>query len=106
MIVGMRIGFKLRENVPSSQTFFQSGNRSSLQEVMDLVRTKYVDPISTDTLTEDAVQAMLTHLDPHSVFIPATHLTAINEDLQGNFEGICYEFHIISDTLNVVFVLL
>ena len=71
MIVGMRIGFKLRENVPSSQTFFQSGNRSSLQEVMDLVRTKYVDPISTDTLTEDAVQAMLTHLDPHSVFIPA-----------------------------------
>ena len=105
MIVGMRIGFKLRENVPASQKFFQSGKRSSLQEVMDLVRLKYVDPIDTDTLTDDAVQAMLTHLDPHSIFIPAVHLSAVNEDLQGNFEGIGVEFHIIRDTVNVVTVL-
>lgn len=105
MIVGMRIGFKLRENVPASQGFFQSGNRSSLQEVMDLVRTKYVDPVNTDTLTEDAVQAMLTHLDPHSVFIPSIHLSEINEDLQGNFEGIGVEFQIFSDTVHVVTVL-
>jgi carboxyl-terminal processing protease len=105
MIVGMRIGFKLRENVPTSQSFFQSTKRSSLQEVMDLVRSKYVDPVDTDTLTEDAVQAMLTHLDPHSVFIPAVHLTEINEDLQGNFEGIGVEFHIIRDTVHVVTIL-
>jgi carboxyl-terminal processing protease len=105
MIIGMRIGFKLRENIPASQGFFQSSKRSSLQEVMDLVRTNYVDPVNTDTLTEDAVQAMLTHLDPHSVFIPAMHLSAINEDLQGNFEGIGVEFHIIRDTVNVVNVL-
>jgi carboxyl-terminal processing protease len=72
---------------------------------MDLVRSNYVDPVNTDTLTEEAVQAMLTHLDPHSVFIPAMHLSAINEDLQGNFEGIGVEFHIIRDTVNVVNVL-
>ncbi|MBC7826932.1 MAG: S41 family peptidase [Chitinophagaceae bacterium] len=105
MIVGMRIGFKLRENVPVSQGFFQSGKRSSLQEVMDLVRSRYVDPVNTDTLTEDAVQAMLTHLDPHSVFIPAIHLSEVNEDLQGNFEGIGVEFHIIRDTVHVVTIL-
>src|SRR5215204_518699 len=105
MIAGMRIGFKLRENVPASQSFFQTTKRSSLQEVMDLVRSKYVDPVNTDTLTEDAIQAMLAHLDPHSVFIPATHLSEINEDLQGNFEGIGVEFHIINDTVNVVTVL-
>lgn len=105
MIAGMRIGFKLRENVPASQSFFQASKRSSLQEVMDLVRSKYVDPINTDTLTDDAVQAMLTHLDPHSVFIPAIHLSAVNEDLQGNFEGIGVEFHIIHDTVHVVTIL-
>ncbi|MGZ5134874.1 MAG: S41 family peptidase [Flavitalea sp.] len=105
MIVGMRIGFKLRENIPASQGFFQTNKRSSLQEVMDLVSSKYVDPVNTDTLTEDAVQAMLTHLDPHSVFIPAMHLSEINEDLQGNFEGIGVEFHIIRDTVNVVTIL-
>jgi len=105
MIIGMRIGFKLRENVPASQGFLQSGKRSSLQEVMDLVRSKYVDPVNADTLTEDAVEAMLTHLDPHSVFIPAMHLSEINEDLQGNFEGIGVEFHIINDTVNIINVL-
>ena len=105
MIAGMRLGFKLRENVPASQKFFQPSQRSSVQEVMDLVRSKYVDPVSTDTLTEDAVQAMLAHLDPHSVFIPAMHLSAVNEDLQGNFEGIGVEFHIIKDTVHVVTVL-
>jgi carboxyl-terminal processing protease len=105
MILGMRIGFKLRENIPASQGFFNTTKRSSLQEVMDLVRLNYVDAVNTDTLTEDAVQAMLTHLDPHSVFIPAMHLSEINEDLQGNFEGIGVEFHIIRDTVNVVNVL-
>ena len=101
MIVGMRIGYRLRENIPSTQGFFSSSKRSSLQEVVDLVSKKYVDPVDTDTLTEDAVQAMLTHLDPHSIFIPAVHLAEVNEDLQGNFEGIGVEFLIINDTVNV-----
>jgi carboxyl-terminal processing protease len=101
MIVGMRIGYRLRENIPSTQGFFASSKRSSLQEVVDLVSKRYVDPVDTDTLTEDAVQAMLTHLDPHSIFIPAVHLKEVNEDLQGNFEGIGVEFLIIHDTVNV-----
>ena len=101
MIVGMRIGYRLRENIPSTQGFFASSKRSSLQEVVDLVNKRYVDPVDTDSLTEDAVQAMLTHLDPHSIFIPAIHLAEVNEDLQGNFEGIGVEFLIIDDTVNV-----
>ena len=101
MIVGMRIGYKLRENIPASQGFFNKANRSSLQEVVDLVDRRYVDPVNTDTLTGDAVQAMLSHLDPHSIYIPAMHLSEVNEDLQGNFEGIGVEFLIIDDTVNV-----
>lgn len=105
MIVGMRIGYKLRSNIPFSREFFQNNKGSSLQEVMELVRRNYVDPVNTDTLTEDAVKAMLTHLDPHSVFIPAEHLREVNEDLQGNFQGIGVEFQIIRDTVHVVSVL-
>jgi len=105
MIVGMRIGYKLRSNIPFSQDFFHTSKGSSLQEVMELVKRNYVDPVNTDTLTEDAVQAMLLHLDPHSVFIPAQHLREVNEDLQGNFQGIGVEFQIIKDTVHVVSVL-
>src|SRR5215467_3021392 len=105
LIVGMFIGSALRQNVPSSRGIFNSGKRSVLQEVVDLVNLKYVDKVNTDTLAEDAVQAMLAHLDPHSVFIPASSLEEINEDLQGNFEGIGVEFFIIDDTVHVTNVL-
>lgn len=105
LIAGMWIGSGLRDKLPATQNIFKTSKRSSLQEVVDLVKMKYVDKINTDTLTDDAIQAMLTHLDPHSVFIPAVHLQEINEDLQGNFEGIGVEFFIINDSVNVTNVL-
>jgi carboxyl-terminal processing protease len=102
LILGMITGYKLRERMPFTQGFFQTGQRSSLQETLDLIRLNYVDPVPTDSLAEDAIEAMLAHLDPHSVYIPAKFLQEVNEDLQGNFEGIGVEFQIISDTVNVV----
>ena len=102
LILGMITGYKLRERMPLTQGFFQNNQRSSLQETLDLIRLNYVDPVSTDSLTDDAIEAMLAHLDPHSVFIPARYLQEVNEDLQGNFEGIGVEFQIINDTVHVV----
>jgi carboxyl-terminal processing protease len=104
MIVGMLIGFRLRGNIrPNS--FFLTRKQTPVEEVMDLINMKYVDSVSTDTLGDDAIQGMLTHLDPHSVFIPAVDLSEVNEDLQGNFEGIGVEFQIFDDTVNVMNVL-
>jgi carboxyl-terminal processing protease len=102
LIVGMITGYKLKERMPYTQGFFESSKRSSIQEVMDLIRTNYVDDVSTDSLAQDAIEAMLTHLDPHSIYIPARYVQEVNEDLQGNFEGIGVEFQIIDDTVNVV----
>src|SRR5690349_699281 len=105
LILGMITGYKLRERMPITQGFFQNNHRSSLQETLDLIRLNYVDPVSTDSLADDAIEAMLAHLDPHSIFIPAKYLQEVNEDLQGNFEGIGVEFQIISDTVHVVSVM-
>ena len=87
MIVGMLIGFRLRGNIRPTG-FFLTRKQTPVEEVMDLINLQYVDSVSTDTLGNDAIEGMLTHLDPHSVFIPATDLSEVNEDLQGNFEGI------------------
>ena len=105
MILGMSIGYKLRENIPAQRSLFGTSKRSSIQEVLDLIRLKYVDRINTDSLVENGIEAMLADLDPHSVYIPSKHLAEINEDLQGNFEGIGVEFQIIRDTVHVVNVL-
>jgi carboxyl-terminal processing protease len=104
MIVGMVIGFRLRDNIATA-SFFKTRKQSPVQEVLDLVNLKYVDRVSMDSLGDDAIQGMLSRLDPHSIFIPATDLTEMNEDLQGNFEGIGVEFQIFDDTVNVVYVL-
>jgi carboxyl-terminal processing protease len=105
LILGMLIGFKLRENTSTAKSFFTFQKRSPLQEVIDLINMKYVDRVNTDTLTEEAIENILSKLDPHSVYIPPVDLKEVNEDLQGNFQGIGIEFHILHDTVNVVNVL-
>lgn len=105
MIVGMVIGFRLRENTRTGSSFFKMAKRTPLQEVLDLINMKYVDSVNTDTLGNDAIQEMLTHLDPHSIYIPASMLQEVNEDLEGNFQGIGVEFQIIKDSVHVVNVL-
>lgn len=105
MILGMMIGFKLRENTRNTGSFFVREKRSPLQQVIDLINLKYVDSVRTDTLADEAIQDMLSHLDPHSIYIPPIELGEINEDLQGEFQGIGVEFHIFNDTVNVSNVL-
>ena len=104
MIFGMLIGYRLRNNI-SPKGFFKTHKQAPVQEVIDLVSQKYVDQMNMDSLGTNAIQGMLAHLDPHSIFIPAVDLGEVNEDLQGNFEGIGVEFQIFDDTVNVVSVL-
>ena len=87
------------------KSFFYAEKRRPIQEIMDLIQNKYVDDVKTEALADTAIQAMLSKLDPHSVFIPAQDLQAVNEDLAGKFYGIGIEYNIFDDTLNVTNVL-
>jgi carboxyl-terminal processing protease len=104
MIAGMWLGYKMRDNMPGKSFFFLEKHRP-VQEIMDLIKTRYVDEINIDSLADTAIQAMLSKLDPHSVFIPAEQLDAVKEDLAGKFFGIGIEFNIFDDTINVINVL-
>ncbi|HEY4156178.1 MAG TPA: S41 family peptidase [Puia sp.] len=104
MVLGMLIGFRLYPNVHTGG-FFKTGKLNRVQEVLDIINSKYVDTVYADSLSEDAIDGMLGHLDPHSYFIPAVDREEMNEDLQGNFEGIGVEFQILSDTVNVTNIL-
>lgn len=76
-----------------------------IEEIINFVKYKYVDTVNTDQLAETAISEMLSSLDPHSVYIPASEMKAVNEDLDGNFEGIGIEFFIVKDTITVVTVI-
>lgn len=104
MIVGMLIGFQLKEKTMSPM-FFRSSSRSSLQELTELIKSRYVDPIAEDSINGLVANEILKHLDPHSVFIPSEELAAANEDIMGNFQGIGIEFRQMNDTVNVMNIL-
>jgi carboxyl-terminal processing protease len=105
MIVGMIFGYKLGNQGATKRGFFSSRDKNSLQEVLDLIRLKYVDSVNIDSLEGRALQEMMSELDPHSVYFPPVELQEANEDLAGNFEGIGVEFNIYNDTVNVVYVI-
>jgi carboxyl-terminal processing protease len=105
MILGMVIGYKLRENTSGGDSFLKNSDRSPLQEAISLVQNKYVDNVNLDSLESPAINGLLDQLDPHSIYIPTSDVESMNEDLQGNFQGIGVEFQMIKDTVNVMNVI-
>lgn len=103
MVLGMMMGYQLRDNSQGGR-FLNLNKRSALQELVELIRTKYVDPVKADSITQVAADELLSKLDPHSVYIPAKDLMEVNEELMGNFQGIGVEFQLFNDTVHVVSV--
>lgn len=69
------------------------------------VRNYYVDPVKLDTIYEKAIPALLSELDPHSEYIPAKVFSAVNESLEGEFDGIGIVFNASTDTITVLSVI-
>ena len=103
--IGMLIGYKLHSNMPISKSFFTSKEKTSYDEVIELVNKRYVDDIKTDSISQIAIQSVLSALDPHSNFIPGSELMEMNEDLEGRFEGIGVEFNMFNDTVHILSVI-
>ena len=73
-----------------------------LQVAEVAISNLYVDSVDQEKLVEDAINGMLTKLDPHSTYTNAKATQKFNEPLQGNFEGIGVQFNILNDTLLVI----
>ncbi|MFI5128647.1 MAG: S41 family peptidase [Chitinophagales bacterium] len=101
LVVGMYLGYALG----GGTDFFKRDKSTSLQKALEIIRRNYVDNVSVDSLQGDAIQEMMGHLDPHSVYFPPVELKEANEELAGNFEGIGVEFNVFADTVNVVYVI-
>ncbi len=104
MIAGMFFGFRLHQQTGSTGGLFTRDKTTSLQETLELIKHRYVDSVKMDSLQSDAINDVMNNLDPHSVYIPASNVSDMNEDLAGNFQGIGIEFNIFSDTVHVIYV--
>jgi len=94
---------RIEENRKHLKTQLQDWRKLNL--VLEQVDGNYVDTIDRKKVTEAAIQAVLSSLDPHSVYLPPQELKSSEEDLTGGFDGIGIQFNVPADTAVVIEVI-
>lgn len=107
LVAGMLIGLRLQINsdeliVSSGKVAPSAEGQGKIEELIRYIEAKYVDEVNREELIQKAIEQVLSTLDPHSSYIPAEELKEINEQLEGNFEGIGVEFMVLEDTITVI----
>jgi len=101
LAIGLFLGFSLKkQSGRTSLTVYPKTDK--LSSVLNFIEDQYVDTVAMEVLVESAIPTLLKNLDPHSVYIPASDLKAVNEPLDGGFDGIGVTFNMPNDTIVVV----
>lgn len=108
LVLGILIGMRLPQSAASlkvskAESYHNYRQREGkIEELLRYIEAKYVDKVDRDKLVDEAIQKLMSQLDPHSSYIPADELEEVNEQLDGKFDGIGVEFLIVKDTAVVV----
>lgn len=82
--------------------FSKSSPLKKMQYAEIAIANLYVDSVDEGAVAEAAIRGMLESLDPHSTYTNAKETKAMEEPLQGDFEGIGVQFNMVDDTLLVI----
>jgi carboxyl-terminal processing protease len=74
----------------------------TFSEVFARVKSDYVEPVEDKKLLTDAVQGMLSGLDPHSTYLDAESFKDVRVDTEGQFGGLGIEVTMESGFVKVV----
>ena len=96
LLFGVWIGSKFGETPPAGD---------KMSQFFDYLKEEYVEELDMDSLQAEAMDHILSSLDPHSTYIPLDEGAAMAERMQGGFSGIGVEFAIKKDTLVFVHVM-
>ena len=99
IFIGTFYANRFAENAPGASGIQPGTNK--LNGLLRIVNDQYVDTVNMAALVEDAMPQILNELDPHSSYIPAKDLQAVNDDLRGSFSGIGVQFTIQQDTIHI-----
>ncbi len=71
-------------------------------EILNRIKSDYVEPINDKDLLEHAVRGMLTGLDPHSAYLNADEFKEMNISTSGKFGGLGIEVQMQNGFVRVV----
>lgn len=102
---GIFIGSSLDYEQKSVTFFGGTPEEKKIKRLINFIQYEYVDEVDTDSLLDGTIKHMLSKLDPHSVYIPASEQQRIAETMNGKFVGIGIQFRMRKDSLTVIKVL-
>lgn len=110
LLIGFLIGNAVSNKVNAQRFVIQNGRlfaepSSKVDHLLQLMQNAYVDSLDIDSITDEAMQELVSKLDPHSAYIPKKDIELVNSELAGSFSGIGVQFHIQRDTVHVVAVI-
>jgi carboxyl-terminal processing protease len=71
-------------------------------EILNRVKSDYVEPVKDETLLENAVRGMLAGLDPHSSYLDKSEYKDLNASTTGKFGGLGIEVQLANGLVKVV----
>ncbi len=101
LVAGMLIGNQLHR-VSDEESFSVHPRMNKITGIIDYISREYVDSINRAEMIENTIPEIMKQLDPHSMYIPAKDLAAVNEPLEGNFSGIGVLFNMQEDTVFIM----
>ena len=94
LTIGIVLGTQI-DKIFSNDNLHESITK--LDDVLSYTQKYYVEDVDTPKLVDAAIDGMLSKLDPHSIYIPASEMQAVDESFRGDFEGVGIEFQIVND---------
>jgi carboxyl-terminal processing protease len=104
MAVGPKFGHENASAGSGNYLSFLSGKTEKVEQVLEIIKENYVDPVKVDTLQNLAIDKILSHLDPHSSYLPPVKAAEQSQSLEGNYTGIGIEYFLLNDTILVTSV--
>ena len=101
IVIGILIGSFYTNRFSNNKLGIVNTSSNKLNALLRIVNDQYVDTVNMEALVEEAMPQILGELDPHSSYIPAKDLEAVNADLRGSFSGIGIQFTIQEDTIHI-----
>lgn len=87
---------------PSSTQTLPLNDLRTFAEVLERIKTAYVEPIDDKTLFENAIKGMLSNLDPHSSYLEPDAFRDLQESTSGEFGGLGIEVGLEDGILQVI----
>ena len=104
LIIGILVGIRLAPKSAAGNKVYSINlsGYDKISDILTLINRDYVDTVNIEEIQDEAITDILSKLDPHSQYIPASDFDQANEQLEGNFEGIGVQFRIEKDTVMVI----